>query len=51
MAMSAPSNWKWPNKRDTMWYGNDDEIDGIDAPKPINTRCIFSVPEIKKYLS
>lgn len=47
MAMCAPSNWKWPNTRDTMWYGKDDLMEVIEAPKPINKCGLFSVPKIK----
>ncbi|KAG5891860.1 hypothetical protein JTB14_032910 [Gonioctena quinquepunctata] len=40
-------HWRWPTIEDVIWYGEDEIISRISAPRLINKRGFYSVPEIK----
>lgn len=43
------NNWKWPIKKDILWYNFDEINEKIEEPVLCNKRGIFTVNEIKKY--
>lgn len=50
MVLSTPNTFKWPEKPDTTWYTNEDIIEKINPPRPINQRGSYKVAEMAKYL-
>lgn len=40
-------NWKWPDKHDLLWYELNEIVMKIEEPKPVNTRGVFHVPEMR----
>lgn len=50
MVLSTPNTFKWPEKPDTIWYKNEDIIEKINPPLPINQRGSYKVAEMAKYL-
>ncbi|KAJ8943920.1 hypothetical protein NQ314_009584 [Rhamnusium bicolor] len=47
----AGLDWKWPLKNDVLFYFNEDIICTIQEPKQKNNRGLFSVPEMKDYMT
>lgn len=41
-------SWKWPEKKDEMWYDWECIIGGINPPKQITKRGIYRIPELEK---
>lgn len=42
----ALKSWKWPEKKDELFYDWTQIVGGINPPKKINKRGFFSVPEL-----
>lgn len=40
--------WKWPQKKDELFYPWHDVVGGIDPPKQISKRGLFSVPQLDR---
>ncbi|KAG5876659.1 hypothetical protein JTB14_029391 [Gonioctena quinquepunctata] len=40
-------HWRWPTIEDVIWYEEDEIVSRISAPRLINKRGFYSVPEIK----
>ncbi|KAG5869309.1 hypothetical protein JTB14_029054 [Gonioctena quinquepunctata] len=40
-------HWRWPTIEDVIWYEEDKIVSCISAPRLINKRGFYSVPEIK----
>lgn len=40
--------WKWPQRRDEIWYSWDKIIGSINPPKQISKRGLYAVPECDK---
>ncbi|XP_044754185.1 uncharacterized protein LOC123320469 [Coccinella septempunctata] len=45
------NNWKWPLKKDILWYDFDEIYEKIEEPVLCNKRGIFTVGEMKKFQS
>lgn len=43
-------NWKWPSKRDEIFYSKDEIVANINVPQQISNRGVYKVPEMEKYL-
>lgn len=50
MVFSTPSTFKWPERADTIWYKNEDIIEKINPPCPVNQKGSYKVAEMAKYL-
>lgn len=52
MTPSGNNNWKWPSKKDVLWYKFEDIPEKIKEPVLINNnkRGIFMVSEMKKFM-
>ncbi|CAH2011983.1 unnamed protein product [Acanthoscelides obtectus] len=46
----AGKQWKWPLKKDEIFYRNDEIVMGINAPMRRGKRALFDVPELKDIL-
>ncbi|KAG5888240.1 hypothetical protein JTB14_014484 [Gonioctena quinquepunctata] len=40
-------HWRWPTIEDVIWYEEDEIVSRISAPRLINKRGFYSVPEMK----
>lgn len=47
----ALNHWKWPEKIDEICYKNDEIVKIISAPQKINSRGVFSVPEMVEFIA
>lgn len=43
------SGWRWPGRKDEMWYKKCDVIRKINEPKKTSRRGLYEVCEIKAY--
>lgn len=43
-------NFRWPEKRDNLWYFPDQIITKIRKPKEVNSRGSYIVPEMTPYI-
>ena len=51
MAMQkCAGGWRWPKKKDEIDYLEEDIIDKIKYPVPVNNRRTYKVPELEKKL-
>lgn len=49
MSIAGLNSWKWPYPVDEIWYSEDEVIEKILEPIPVNKRGHFKVKEIQKY--
>ncbi|KAG5869444.1 hypothetical protein JTB14_016923 [Gonioctena quinquepunctata] len=48
MVRSGPHGWRWPEKKDEIWYPEEDVLEKI-CPTVINSRGIHVVPAMAEY--
>lgn len=51
MAMSGPSGWRWPEKKDVIWYQMKSVVGKIDPPTVANSRGVCLVPAMRKLIA
>jgi len=42
--MALKSGWKWPEKRDEIWYDVVDVVQKIGQPMPVTSRGTYKFP-------
>ncbi|XP_013189681.1 uncharacterized protein LOC132903318 [Amyelois transitella] len=50
MTFSVGNTYKWPEKKDKIFYEKSDIIEAISPPVLCNKRGFYTIPEMKKYL-
>ncbi|KAG5895676.1 hypothetical protein JTB14_026999 [Gonioctena quinquepunctata] len=49
MVRSGPHGWRWAEKKDEIWYPEEDVLEKICPPTVINSRGIHVVPAMAEY--
>ncbi|KAK9721210.1 CENP-B N-terminal DNA-binding domain [Popillia japonica] len=47
MEETLQGQWKWPIRPDQIWYKKSQVLQKIKEPTPVNSRGLFTIPEIK----